>query len=360
MFVKIFTAFNQCSCCSCLASGGAVKSKMFTRRRSTTARRVAAVATSLALAGITLAACGDDSGTSSDGGAKDAPKVAILTSVGLKDNGLGRMTQAGGDKITKQFGADVDVAGDIKAEAWSDTFRNYASRGYDLVIANDITGQAAALEVGPEFPDTDFVIVGGFKSQDPNVSAVTNDYKDGGYLAGLAAGVATKTNHVAGIGADESIAPIKELMEGFTAGVKKVNPEATVDISYTGIPTGDPIKATQQATAVLDKGADVIFGIANAGQPGLFKASEDAGAYAIGWGVDENELAPKTVVTSLQLDFIGMMVRIFERYEDGSLAPEVVSEGYKQDVFSLADFRGLLPADKVGKIDAEVAAATAD
>ncbi|SCL27429.1 BMP family protein [Micromonospora inyonensis] len=337
-----------------------MKLKLCTRRGNSTPRRVAAAVTSLALAGLTMSACGSDSGNSSDGATKGAPKVAILTSVGLKDSGLGRMTQAGGDEIAKKFGADVDVEGDIKAETWADTFRNYASRGYNLVIANDITGQAAALEVGPEFPDTDFVIVGGYKSQAPNVSAVTNDYKDGGYLAGLAAGVATKTNHVAGIGADDSIAPIKELMDGYAAGVKKVNPGATVDISYTGIPTGDPIKATQQATAALDKGADVIFGITNDGQPGLFKAAENAGAYAIGFGVDENEMAPKTVITSLVFDFVGMMVRTFERYHAGSLAPEVVSEGYKQDVFSLADFRGLLPNDKVSEINANVAAATAN
>lgn len=334
-----------------------MKSRLIARRENGTLRRGAATVASLALA-LALAACASSSGGTSGGAAKEAPKVAILTSVGLKDNGLGRMTQAAGDEITKKFGAKVDVAGDIKAETWADTFRNYASRGYKLVIANDITGQAAALEVGPEFPDTDFVIVGGYQSQKPNVSAVTNAYKDGGYLAGLAAGVATKTNHVAGIGADESIAPIKELMEGYAAGVKKVNPNATVDLSYTGIPTGDPIKATQQATAVLNKGADVIFGIANAGQPGLFKAAENANAYAIGWGVDENEIAPKTVITSLTLDFVGMMVRIYQRFQDGSLAPEVVSEGYKQDVFSLADFRGLLPEDKVSKIKAEVTAAT--
>jgi basic membrane lipoprotein Med (substrate-binding protein (PBP1-ABC) superfamily) len=336
-----------------------VKITSFNRRGNPAPRRIAALVAGLAVAGLALTACSSGSGTASETAAADGPKVALLTSVGLKDSGLGRQTQEAGDTIAEQFGADVDVQGDIAADTWAEAYRNYASRGYDLIIVNDITGQAAALEVGAEFPETDFVVLGGYDSLEPNVSAVSSDFRGGGYLAGIVAGAATETGKVAGIGADDSIAPIKDLMEGFAEGVKSVNPTATVDLSYTGIPTGDPIKATQQATAVLDGGADVIFGVANGGQPGLFQAAADAGAMAIGYGVDENDLAPETVITSLVSDVPGSVVRVMERYEAGTLAPEVVVEGYAEDAFQLADFRGLLTDEQISTIEAAVAAHTA-
>ncbi|XPP26962.1 MAG: BMP family protein [Leucobacter sp.] len=330
----------------------------FARRKGLGPRRLVAVVAGLAVTGLALSACSSGETSAADTTA-DVPKVALLTSVGLKDSGLGRQTQEGGDKIAEQFGAEVDVQGDVPTDAWPEALRNYASRGYDLIIANDIISQAAALEVGPEFPDTDFVVVGGYEAQEPNVSAVSSDFRGGGYLAGIVAGVATETDKVAGIGADDAIAPIKELMEGYAEGVVSVNPAAIVDLSYTGIPTGDPIKATQQATAVLANGADVIFGVANGGQPGLFEAAAAAGAMAIGYGVDENDLAPETVITSMISDFPGTAVRIFERYKAGTLAPEVVVEGYKENAFLLADFRGLLTDEQISRIEAEVDAVTA-
>ncbi len=336
-----------------------MKIKKFARPSTTAPHRFAVAVAGVALVGLALSACASGSESSTSGTGEDGAKVALLTSVGLKDSGLGRQTQEAGDMIAEQFGADVDVQGDIAADTWAEAYRNYASRGYDLIIVNDITGQAAALEVGAEFPDTDFVVLGGYDSAEPNVSAVTNDFAGGGYLAGITAGLATETDKVAGIGADDSIAPIKDLMEGFAEGVKSVNPAATVELSYTGIPTGDPIKATQQAKAVLDGGADVIFGVANGGQPGLFQAAADAGAMAIGFGVDENDLAPETVITSLVTDVPGSVVRVMERYENGTLAPEVVVEGYAEDAFQLADFRGLLSDEQVSAIEAAVTARTA-
>ena len=272
--------------------------------------------------------------------AADAVSVAILTGVGLQDSGLGRATQEAADSLESQFGAAVDV------------------QGYDLVIANDIVGQAAALEVGPEFPDTKCVVINGYAGQEPNVSAVSFDWEYGGYLAGLLGGIASKSGKLAGIGADETIIPIVGLMDGFTAGVKKINPGAEVQVSYTGTGMGDPIKATQQAKAAIGNGADVIFGVANGGQPGLFQAATEGGALAIGFGVDEYDVAPKAVVSSIMLDYAGAITRVFERFSSSKLAPEVVIEGVKENVWSLADSRGLLTPEQVDKVAAEVAAAT--
>ena len=290
--------------------------------------------------------------------AADAVSVAILTGVGLQDSGLGRATQEAADSLESQFGAAVDVQGSMTPEGWAEALRNYGSRGYDLVIANDIVGQAAALEVGPEFPDTKFVVINGYAGQEPNVSAVSFDWEYGGYLAGLLGGIASKSGKLAGIGADETIIPIVGLMDGFTAGVKKINPGAEVQVSYTGTGMGDPIKATQQAKAAIGNGADVIFGVANGGQPGLFQAATEGGALAIGFGVDEYDVAPKAVVSSIMLDYAGAITRVFERFSSSKLAPEVVIEGVKENVWSLADSRGLLTPEQVDKVAAEVAAAT--
>lgn len=329
--------------------------RLANKRRLASPLRAALI---LAAAGtLTLTACSSNSATEEP--TSEATTVAILTGVGLQDSGLGRATQEAADSLEAQYGAEVDVQGNVTAEEWPEALRNYGSRGFDLVIANDILGQAGALEVGPEFPETQFVVINGFEAQAPNVSAVTFDWESGGYLAGLLGGIASESGILGGIGADETIIPIKGLMDGFAAGVKKVNPDAVVEISYTGNPFGDPIQATQQAQAVVGKGADVIFGVANNGQPGLFQAASDGGALAIGFGVDENDIAPETVVSSIMLDYVGVVDRIFERYQSGTLAPEVLIEGNEQNVWNLADSRGLLTPEQEEQVATEVAAAKA-
>lgn len=298
---------------------------------------------------VTLAVAG--CGASEEGGSSDGPKVAVLASVGLQDSGLGRATQKAGDLLEDEYGADVTVEGSILSSTWADSLRNYASRDYPLIIVNDIVGNAAALEVGAEFPDTKFVVVNGYAGQEPNVSAVTYEWLEGGHLAGIVSGLLTQSNMVAGMGADKSVKPIELLMQGFEQGVKKVNPDATVQIVWNGIGAGDPIKATQQAKALVGEGADVIYGVANDGNKGLFQAATDAGIFGIGYGVDENNLAPDAVVTSTMVDYVGSIERAYQRFEKGELGSDVTVEGNDLDVWRLADFHGLLDEQQASEVE---------
>ncbi|WP_143522710.1 BMP family protein, partial [Pseudomonas sp. 2822-15] len=53
----------------------------------------------------------------------------------------------------------------------------------------------------------------------------------GSFLVGVIAGLQTETDHVGFIGGVES-ALIKKFENGFRAGVKAVNPDATVSVQY--------------------------------------------------------------------------------------------------------------------------------
>jgi len=76
------------------------------------------------------------------------------------------------------------------------------------------------------------------------------------YIAGMAAGAATESNTIGYVAAF----PIPEVIRGinaFALGVKRVNPDAVVEVAWTAT-WFDPGVEGNTAQALIDAGADVL------------------------------------------------------------------------------------------------------
>ena len=71
--------------------------------------------------------------------------------------------------------------------------RDFAQKGYDLVITTSFGYMDPTLTVAQEFPDANFVHVSGFKTAD-NMSTLFGRMYQPRYLSGLVAGSMTETN----------------------------------------------------------------------------------------------------------------------------------------------------------------------
>jgi basic membrane lipoprotein Med (substrate-binding protein (PBP1-ABC) superfamily) len=307
--------------------------------RARPARRLAALL--LALPVLALAACGGDdeegAGTTTSGtpAAEQAkPKVAVLLSVGLKDTGYGRSAFAGIEQIREELGNQVDHADLIKPADFATAMSDYAQRGYEIVIANGVEFQDAANRVAKQFPETRFVVVNGFQGAEPNLSAFDFEWEQAGYLAGIAAGLTTKSNKLGNIGGVE-IPPIQRLFFGFQQGAKAVNPDAEVTETWVGSFT-DTGKAGQVAEAQISQGIDTIWAIADTANPGIFEAADKQGAKVIGYGVDESDLAPDATLTTALVDYGKVIFTAVKLANDDQLEPKVYVQSYQDDVFGLA------------------------
>ena len=277
-------------------------------------KRKIGMALSLVLAaGTLLGACGKSDDTSKEkttkGGDKEkAFTVAMVTDVGgVDDKSFNQSAWEGLKAFGKENGLTKGKGGydylQSKSDADYSTNLNKLSREkFDLVYGIGFLMQAAVEEIAKQQKDTNFAIVDAEVKQ-PNVASILFKEQEAAFLAGVAAALQTKSNHIGFIGGME-IPVIERFEAGFLAGVKAAKPEVKVDVQYSG--AFDKAELGQSiASKMYSSGADVIFHAAGGTGNGLFKEASDRKAkdpskeiWAIGVDRDQNDMGPDVVLTS--------------------------------------------------------------
>src|SRR5690606_24014353 len=104
---------------------------------------------------------------------------------------------------------------------------------------------------------------------------------------------------VIGAIAGTELVPVRRSFEAFAAGARSVKPDIQVLTSYVGN-WDDASAGKEQALAQIGRGADVIFGNADAAGLGIFQAArERGGVRIIGANSDQTPVAPEVVLGSV-------------------------------------------------------------
>jgi basic membrane protein A len=255
-------------------------------------------------------ACGSDSDSGSDsgGGSGDSPKSDVKVGMaydvgGRGDQSFNDSAAAGLDKAKTDFGitADESEATDGEAEsAREERLVTFAEAGYDPIIAVGFAYAEAVGKVADQYPDTHFAIIDDSTLADkPNVASLVFAEEQGSFLVGAAAALKTTADHVGFIGGVQ-VPLIEKFQAGYEAGVKAVNPDIKVDVTYLTQPPdfsgfGDPAKGKTAAQGMYDNGADIVYAAAGGSGGGVFEAASDAGKLAIGVDSDQYNTADPSV-----------------------------------------------------------------
>ena len=167
--------------------------------------------------------------------------------------------------------------------------REYAEQGTKLIIGEAYAVEALAREVATDYPDTAFVLGSSAGAQGDNFGVFGTWNHDGAYLAGILAGMTTRSNIIGSVGA-MPIPEVNQLINAFGAGVKSVNPGAKLLTSFIGT-FFDPPKAREAGLAQIDAGADILFGE----RIGTADAAKERGVKAVGSLIDYTPRYPETV-----------------------------------------------------------------
>ncbi|WP_233567881.1 BMP family ABC transporter substrate-binding protein [Cohnella faecalis] len=149
------------------------------------------------------------------------------------------------------------------------------------------------VNVAKKFPKVVFVHCGGYKT-DVNMATYFGKNWEASYLSGIAAGKATKTNHLGYVAAF----PIPELIyniNAYTLGAQSVNPDVKVSVVWSNT-WYDPTTERQAAISLLDKGADVLMAYQDS--PATLQAAAERGAKAGGNDSDMTRFAPDAYLTN--------------------------------------------------------------
>ncbi|MGZ3691256.1 MAG: BMP family lipoprotein [Pseudobdellovibrio sp.] len=228
-------------------------------------------------------------------------KVGLVLDKGGKDDkSFNTSAYEGAMKAQKDLGIELKYVEATDNNSLEVLHRNFAQKKYDLVIGIGFAQADAVKKVAALFPQTQFAIVDGDVTA-PNVRALLFEEHEGSFLVGAAAAMKSKTGVVGFIGGMD-IPLIRRFQKAYEAGVKYVNPKATVITNYIGV-TGEawnnPAKAKEIALAQIGQKADVIFHAAGASGSGLFDAAAEKKVYAIGVDSNQNWIKPGVVLTSM-------------------------------------------------------------
>jgi len=196
--------------------------------------------------------------------------------------------------------------------------RDYASEGYDLVIAHGTQYGTSLFEIAPDFPDTSFAW--GTATDTGEEQGLTNIFayearaEEGGFVNGVLAAHMSKSNVLGVVGPVEA-GDAKLYIDGFEAGARYAKPDIQVNISYTGS-FGDTALAAEAANTHIQAGADVLTGSAQQ-VVGAIGVAKEKGVLWLGTQSDQSPLAPEIVVASQLYDWEGVLADMLAKREAG-------------------------------------------
>ncbi|MFZ5880153.1 MAG: BMP family protein [Chloroflexota bacterium] len=245
-----------------------------------------------------LSACG---GTAATQAPAEKFRVAVVMPSAINDLAFSQsmydalmriQAEMGGpDNFEIVYSENMFVVDDAAA-----AIRDYATQGFDLVIAHGSQYGSSLQEIAPDFPETSFAW--GTTAEtfgQPNIFAYEAASQEGGYVNGVLAATLSTSKIIGVVGPIET-GDAKLYVDGFKAGVMATNPDATVNVNYIGS-FSDVALASEAATTHIAAGADALTGTAQMVVGAIGKA-EESNALWFGTQSNQTSLAPTIVVAS--------------------------------------------------------------
>lgn len=276
-------------------------------------------------------------------GASAAPiKIALVVDGNINDRGWCQLAYEALLRAQEELGAQIDYSEKTTASDYENVIGGYAAAGYDMVIAHGAEFYDTCKTLGPQYPDTQFIITSSREGQAPNVNGVFVGVYEAGFINGAAAALMSENGKIGVIGGIE-LSSISAWVAGAEAGARYVDPDMEVATIYTGS-FDDASKAREAAYALIEGGCDVITQNADASSEGAIIACDEKGVINIGAVGDQDEMGEKVAFSVIQ----DTTTAIFDMIAEGSagkLDGHGRSVGVKDGCVYLTEFKEWVPAD---------------
>ncbi len=261
-------------------------------------------------------------------------KIVLILPGPINDQSWNATNYAGLQACNKDLGTKMEYVENVQASDFESTFRNYAERGYDLVMAAGTQFDEAAQRVAAKYPKTTFCVVNGMIAAKPNLKPVMPKEYEASYLAGIMAGKATKTGKLGVAGGFPNKLMI-QLLDTYELAAKEVRKDVKVNRAFANS-WSDVALGKQMASSMIDGGADVLFFYANQVGLGAIQAAKEKGVKYVGFAGDQNDIAPGTVVGSVYFDFAKLYTWTVKTFMANKLQPVVNEVGIAEGIVKVA------------------------
>lgn len=276
-----------------VACGGSAATTAETSKAAETAAETSAAQESSAEAAETAQAAGDKI------------RVCVAYSGNLGDKSYNDSCNMGALKAAEEFGVEIKNLEGTTAEEWKANLLAACEDGYDLVICSSSNFQPYLEEFAPQYPDVKFAIIDTTVAG-ANIASISFAQNQGSFLAGAAAALFTTKTDVPNVNEDKvigwvggmDIPVLHDFYVGYEQGAKYIDPEVKVLQAFAGT-WNDPLKGKELTLAQFDQGADIVMNVASGTGTGILEGAKEAGKYAIGVDLNQDNDQPGAVLTSM-------------------------------------------------------------
>jgi len=280
-------------------------------------KKLLAVLAALVIASMALTACGG--GASADPSAADAGAAAcgadqfcvgfVTDTGGINDDSFNETQWNGVVRAQKELGVQAQYIQSDEATQYTPNLTEFASQGYDMIMASGFFLGADTATVATQYPDIKFAIFDygypdpflpdgnpGKEACVPNVMGQVFKTDQAAYLAGyVAAGMALQLDPedpAIGYYGGAKIPTVTIFGVGAQFGMDKYNEVHGTNVRFIGwdnetgegLFTGDFVdltKGKESAESLFDEGADIFMGVGGLiGAPG-FDVARERGGYGM-------------------------------------------------------------------------------
>ncbi len=301
------------------------------------------------------------------GDSGDAMRVGLVFDIGGRgDKSFNDSAYRGLERARDELGIAFEYLEPAEGSDRETGLREYAARGFALVIGVGFMFSDDIEKMAREFPDVRFACVDYTLKYDaggkpmplpPNLVGIKFREEEGSFLAGAAAALVSKSKVLGFVGGMD-VPLIHKFESGYRAGAKHVVPGARVLVGYAGVNANafkDPAKGKEMANSMYGRGADVIFHASGTTGFGVFEAAREHEALAIGVDSDQHDEAPGHILTSMVKDVDVAVFDTIQRVLSGTFEGGVREFGLREGgVHVVRDERNrdLFPDDVYARVQA--------
>ena len=278
-------------------------------------------------------------------------KIGMVTDIGgVNDGSFNQSSWEGLQRAQSELGVSVDY---LQSKADSDYIPNietFVDEDYDLIICVGYQLADALRTEAEANPDQKFAIIDDATNADlDNVTCLMFEQAQASYLVGYVAGLMTESNTI-GIVIGMSTDTMNQFGYGYLAGAIDANPDVTV-LQTNANSFGDTAGGKTAATAMITKGADVIFHAAGATGLGVIEGCKEADIWAIGVDSDQSSLAPDNIITSAMKRVDNACYDISKEVLEGTLTNGVKTYDLTSGGVDIAPTTTNLPEDVISAVE---------
>lgn len=283
---------------------------------------------------------------------KGKPKIAMLYFGPKNDGGWTQAFDEARIKVEKETGEKIQFVENVPedASAIKPAAEKFIQRGANIIIGTAFGYSDSFKELAAKYPDVAF-LNGSGTTNAGNLESFYGRTYESQYLCGMAAGAASKTGKL-GFVAANPFGVVNWTINAFALGAQKTNPNATVNVIYTGA-WNDPIKERAAAAALIDQGADVIGQHVDSPTPQI--VAQERGVYGTGHHRDLRQFAPKATQCSSVWVWDKFLTPELKKIMAGNWKPSQYGAfiEMKDGGTDIAGFGAAVPKDKAAAISAE-------